>query len=76
MRLFIFSERLAPELREKSVLLRKELPDVLKEVEEHPAEVANSRVDAILALIGLIQRYKCNLSVYQEDGLCITDQYL
>ena len=76
MKLFIFSERLVPELREKSNLLRNELPDVLREVEQHPAEVVESRVDAILALIGLIQKFKCDLSVYNEDGACITSDFI
>lgn len=76
MKLFIFAERLAPELHEKSTLLRRELPDALRTVEAHPAEVVESRVDAILVLISLIQKFKCNLSVFREDGVCVTGDFL
>ena len=73
--LYIFTERLPEDLREKSLKLRSELPDILREVEQHPAEVAESRVDAILALIGLIQKFNCNLAVFREDGTCVTNDF-
>lgn len=68
MRLYIFADNMIPELRERSSQIRSELPDVLQKVNKYPAEVAETRVDAILSLIGLIQRYKCDLSIWSEDG--------
>lgn len=74
MHYFIFVENLPAEFRGQ--VLRVLIPDTLKHLKLHLADIASNEEDVVMKLISCIQRYRnTTLSVWNELGECLDDRF-